>query len=261
MLKYLYYVILLFIAASCISNKKTIYIQDPRVTTKDTVSVPFEYKDYKIHPRDMLNIRVVGLDPKTTVFFNADYGTSGNNPITMGSPQAAYMTAYIVDDSGYVYMPILGSIYVKGLTVQEIQKKVEALVNEHVETASVFVKIVNFKITVLGDVNHPGLFYMYNPRMSIFEVLAQAGDLNAVANRTRVKLIRMEEGRAEIIYLNVLDPKVISSKYFFIKPNDILYVENYKVKPFKANTSTFTFVVGLVTTFFVIYTFINTIKK
>src|SRR6185312_4651108 len=182
MLKYLYYIIVLFFAASCISNKKTIYLQDPRVTTKDTISIPFEYKDYKIHSRDMLNIRVIGLDPKTTVFFNADYGTSGNNPVMMGTPQAAYMMAYVVDDSGYVYVPILGAIYVKGLTIQEAQKKIEALVNEHVETASVFVKLVNYKITVLGDVNRPGLFYMYNPRMSVFEVLAVAGDLDAFAN-------------------------------------------------------------------------------
>ena len=255
MLKYLYYLLLLLLTASCLTNKKTIYIQDKRVNHTDTVSTPFTFTEYKIHTKDLLSIKVIGLDTKTTIFFNADYGTSGTNPTMLASPAAAYLTAYIVDDSGYVYMPFLGSIYVKGLTTDQAQKKVEALVNEHVETASVFVKLVNYKITLLGDIKSPGLYYMYNPRMNIFEVISLAGDVNDVASRKRVRLIRMEEGKTTMIYLNLLDPNIISSKYFFIKPNDMIYIENYKVKQFRANLGTFSFGLGLVTTFFVLLTF------
>ena len=124
MLKYFYYVLLLFFTASCISNKKTIYIQDSKVNYTDTVSVANAFSDYKIHTRDLLSIKVIGLDQKTTAFFNSDMGTTGNNPMMMGSPSAVYLTAYIVDDSGYVYMPVIGSIYVKGLTVEQVQKKI-----------------------------------------------------------------------------------------------------------------------------------------
>ena len=235
-------------------------MQDPRVNYTDTVAVPFTYTDYKIHTKDMLSIRVIGMDQKTTFFFNADMGTSGSNPMMMGTPQAAYLTAYVVDDSGYVYMPVLGSVYVKDLTIEQAHKKIEALINEHVETATVFIKLVNYKVTVLGDVKSPGLIYIYNPRINIFEVLAMVGDLSEVANRKRVKLIRAEQGRTEIIYLNLLDPKIISSKYYFIKPNDIIYVENYRVKPFRSNITSITFVLGLVTTFFVILTYAKTVK-
>ena len=257
MLKYFYYFILLFLTASCISNKKTIFLQDSRVNHTDTIGTPYSFAEYKVHTKDLLSIRVIGMDPKTTAFFNADMGTMGNNAMMMGSPPVAYLTAYCVDDSGYVYMPVLGSVYVKGLTVDQIQKKVETLVNEHVETASVFVKLVNYKITLLGDIRTPGLYYVYNPRINIFEALALGGDVTEVAHRKRIKLVRLEEGRTESIYLNLLDPKILSSKYYFIKPNDIIYVENYRVKPFRSNTATIGFVVGLVTTFFVILTYIK----
>ena len=260
MLKYFYYVLLLFFAASCITNKKTIYIQDKRVNYTDTVAVPTNFTEYKIHTKDLLSIKVIGLDQKTTVFFNSDLGTTGNNPMMMGTPQAAYLLAYIVDDSGYVYMPVIGSIYIRGLTIDQAQKKIEGLVNEHVEAVSVFVKLVNFKVSILGDIRSPGMFYMYNPRMNIFEVLALGGDVTEVANRKRVKLIRQQEGRAEIVYLNLLDPKIISSKYNYIKPNDILYIENYKVKPFRSNVNSFTFALGLITTVFAIYTYVKIVQ-
>ena len=257
MFKYFYYMMMLFLAASCISNKKTIYLQDPRVNYTDTISTNYNFIDYKINPKDLLSIKVLGMDPKTTNFFNSDFGTMGNNPMMLASAASAYLAAYVVDDSGYVYMPVLGMVYVKGLTVDKVQKKIEALVNEHVETASVFVKLVNYKITLLGDIKTPGLYYVYNPRINIFEALAMGGDLTELANRKRIKLVRIEEGKIESIYLDILDPNIFNSKYYFIKPNDVIYVENYKVKPFRSNITSIGFVVGLVSTFFVILTYIK----
>jgi len=223
--KYLRFIYLFFLATSifsCVPQKKIVYLQGKQ---NDSVFIGQEQFVYKIQPRDLLHISIVSPDIRVTSFYNIQ-----QTPSQAVSPGSMYLNGYVVNDSGIVNIPVIGKVKVKDQTLSEIQANIEKIVREQVSDATVVVKLLSYRVTVLGEVRNPGLHYMYNERFTLLEALGMAGDLSEYGNRKNVKLMRPKNGGTEIVHLDLTDENLLKSPYFYLKPNDVVYVAPMKAK-------------------------------
>ncbi|MBR4729492.1 MAG: polysaccharide biosynthesis/export family protein [Prevotella sp.] len=218
--------------ASCGSTKDVAYFQN----SEDIDFTRSEYLyDARIMPKDVLTITVNTVNPEASAPFNLIVSTALNTSSvnqSIGSNRA--LQTYLVDNKGCIEFPVLGTIEVGGLTKsmceQLLHDKIKPYLNA-AENPVVTVRMSNYKISVLGEVNRPGMFTVGNEKINILEALAQAGDLTIYGVRDRVKLIREDaKGRKEIHTINLTDANIISSPYYYLQQNDIIYVEPNKVK-------------------------------
>jgi len=227
--KYLSFVLVVLLY-SCGSTKNVAYFQNAKY-------VDFEQSrhlyDAKVMPKDILTITVTTVNPEAATPFNLTVPTtlSQNQRSTYNQ---ALLQSYLVDNNGQIEYPIVGTITVGGLTKSECEKlilsKIRPFLNEN-ERPVVTVRMTNYKISVLGEVARPGMFTVGNEKINILEALAQAGDLTIYGVRSNVKLIREDaEGKKQIYTLNLNDASLVSSPYYYLQQNDIVYVEPNKVK-------------------------------
>lgn len=215
---------------SCSSTKNIPYFKNGDQV--DLSQSEFLY-DARIMPKDILTITVNTSNPEAAAPFNLTV-PSAYNPQGAVNWTSQTLQTYLVDNQGFIDYPVLGRIDVGGLTKSACEKmirdKIKPYLNEN-ENPVVTVRMSNYKISVLGEVARPGMFTVSNEKINILEALAQAGDLTIYGVRDRVRLIREnEKGRKEIHTLNLNDANLISSPYYYLQQNDIVYVEPNKVK-------------------------------
>jgi polysaccharide export outer membrane protein len=149
-------------------------------------------------------------------------------------------------------------VYVKGKTIPEVSAILAEKIDKYTSNVQVKVKLVSFKVTVLGEVRSPGVHFIYNDRASVLEAIGFAGDLTDVANRHKIKLIRTIDNKVQISTLDLTDRSLIEGDHFFLLPNDVLYVEPMKAKNFRLNLPAISLIISSITTVLVI---INLIGK
>ena len=175
---------------------------------------------YKVRPHDMLYIQVNGEDAISTDILNL----AGSSASYVASYNLDLVT-YIVNESGEISYPKLGIIKVEGLTVDEIRDIIQTGVDKYIENTSVFVRLVERNITVLGEVRNPGQKPMVRNQLTIFEALGAAGDITDYGNRKNIKRLRETEEGTIVVTLDLTDPSFITSPDYLILPNDVIYVE------------------------------------
>lgn len=219
--------ILLF--ASCQSYKKVPYLQDAKVV-EQTAQQENLY-DAKIMPKDLLTIVVSCTSPELAVPFNLTVATQNNVAITSTTSQPI-LQQYLVDNDGKINFPVLGELRVGGLTKKEAEQLIVEKLKPYIkETPIVTVRMVNYKISVLGEVARPGTFTISNEKVNLLEALAMAGDMTVWGVRDNVKLIRESaDGKQEIITLDLNSAETILSPYYWLQQNDIVYVTPNKAK-------------------------------
>ena len=205
---------------------------------------------YKIQPDDVLSVKILGLDPNTTSFFNIESNTAFNQY----NPAALYLNGYSVNDSGYIYLPIIGPLMVKDLNIEEAASLIQSKVDEHLSKATVIVKLVNFKLTVLGEVKKPGMYNIYNDRVTIFEALGLAGDITDFGNRTNVMLIRQTARGTMLFNIDMTDSELIRSELYFLLPGDVIYVEPLRAKAVRLGVPAAQLILSGISTILLIYT-------
>ena len=134
------------------------------------------------------------------------------------------MNSYNVGNEGTIVFPIIGKVFVQNMTVNEIKDVIQQKIGEYLKETMVVVKIVNFKITLVGEINRPGQYSVYKDDITIFEALSMAGDMTEFSNRKHVALIRQIQGGSRVTYLNMTSDKILTSNYYYLQPNDIIYV-------------------------------------
>lgn len=226
--------------SSCGSTKNVAYFQNSEEVDLSDSKVLY---DAHIMPKDVLTITVSTTDPDAAVPFNLTVPTPYTQQQRTSSAQAM-LQSYIVDNAGNIDFPILGSIHVGGLTKSEAELLIHDRIRPYMsqtENPIVTVRMTNYKFSVIGEVNRPGMFTVANEKINILEALAQAGDLTIYGVRDRVKLIREDAtGKKEIHTLNLNDTHIISSPYYYLQQNDIVYVEPNKVKSQNSNIGSMT---------------------
>lgn len=225
------------ILGSCVTNKKFTLLQKKSVrehrTPTDSVvrEYPTVQVDYKIQPEDIISVRFESLTAKDYDFLNLNQSSqSGTTNIAQGN---ALLIGELVDHAGEIPLPYFGKTKVGGLTVFEAQEKLTGLVKPYLDQPVVKVRLLNFRFTILGEVNREGTITVSNNRVSLLEAIGLAGGITDLADRDHIKLIRNKDGKSEIQYINLLTEDFIQSPYYYINQNDILVVPPLRQRPFR----------------------------
>ena len=231
----------------CATKKDIIYNLDAGDQT-----IEQKFKNISIDYGDVLEINVSALNPESVAIFkrNAD------NVRTNVQPEVLKIQGYLVNEEGYIEFPVLGKVKAVGLSTSDLANNIKDGVSFYVKNPSVNVRLANYKITLLGEVARPGTYTVLEERIDILQAIGLAGDLTINANRRNVKLIRRNDNKVEEISLNLIEGDLLSSPYYYLKQNDVLYFapNTAKVKSsgLIGNAGTFSSVLSLILSFVVI---------
>jgi polysaccharide export outer membrane protein len=220
------YFVLIIFTSSCVDTKKIAYLSDVQDSLRVASIAGIEAV---IQPKDILSIEVSSVSPEATAIFNTpNVGSPG-----VSSGTSSVQTAgYLVDQRGEIKFPLLGDIKAAGLTPKEIENFIykELVDRKLLYDPVVSVRLINFRVTVLGEVNRPGVIIAPNEQLNVLEALGQAGDLTIFGIRDNIKLIRQDGDYKIVKRLNLNSSQLLNSPYFFLKSNDVLYVEPGRAK-------------------------------
>ncbi len=238
----LHVIVFASLLSSCISTKKINYFEN-----KDQVDLALSKHlfDAKIMPKDILQIQVFSMTPEAAQPFNLMKLTGGSVSTTTSSNGQGTVYDYLVDNDGNIEYPVLGTLHLGGLSKTEAEQLIKSKIQPYLaeaENVVVHVRMINYKYAILGGVNRPGVFTTRNEKVSILEAIAQAGDLTTFAYRDRIYLIRENaDGQKDFHQLDINDANIISSPYYYLQQNDVIYVEQKKIQArnafISANTS------------------------
>lgn len=238
----LFFIVALFVTifgSSCVTHRDLISLNGgenlPKGEIPDSVlqrMSPVAFEAYRVRPNDQLFVRINSFEGSTGDFINQNLSSQSAANRQGFDPSTIYFNSYTVNDSGYIKLPILEDIKVTGFTTTEIQDHLNAALKPYLKLASADVKLGNRRVTLLGEVASPGVQYLYNEKNTLLEALGLAGDITPFGNRKKVKLIRQTETGVETVYLNLNRSDFITTPYFYIQPNDVVYVEPLKAKSF-----------------------------
>lgn len=221
------------LASSCVQHRQLINFNEANLP-EDTPEQIVNAMNLTIQPEDLLRIDVHSIDPLAAAPFTPGAGPDGqrqNMNMQMGGQGQGgnYMLelfqGYLVDQNGYIDFPVLGQLKVQGLTIEEAKGQIYELLQEYLKDPVVEMRFLNLKITVLGEVNLPGVQRLSNKRVTLLEAIGMAGDLSDYANRNNVLVIREEEGRRTYTRLDLQSAEIFTSPYFYMQQNDVIYVE------------------------------------
>ena len=216
---------------SCSTPKNVAYIQNS--DDVDYAKSEFLY-DARIMPKDILTITISTVNPEASAPFNQIVRPTLTSATSTIATSGGSLQIYLVDNNGCIEFPVVGTLQVGGLTKSMCEKLIHDKIKRYMnaeENPIVTVRMSNYKISVIGEVNRPGMFTVGNEKINIFEALAQAGDLSIYGVRDRVKLIRENaKGRKEIHTINLNDANIVNSPYYYLQQNDVVYVEPNQVK-------------------------------
>ena len=226
-------VLLAFWLVSCQSYKKVPYLQDTALVSDTEQSI--HQTGVKVMPKDLLTIAVSCSTPELAAPFNliSSGAASGTEGKMAGQGTMSFVPQqYLVDNQGNINFPVLGEIYVGGLTKLEIENLIIDKLKVYLKEAPlVTVRIANYRISVLGEVTKPGSFVVSNEKINLLEALAMAGDLTIYGMRDNVKLIRTgQDNKQEIITMDLNKAETVISPYYQLQQNDIIYVTPNKTK-------------------------------
>ena len=211
----------LLLTTSCVSRKKIAYFQDlPELQAE----VDLAKSSLEIQPNDLLTITVSAANIEAVQPFNLPL-TSAPNLAGGGVGGRMELQSYLVDSDGNIEFPVLGTVHVAGLTRQELVEKLKEEISEYVQNPIVNIKIVNFQVTVLGEVVRPGTFTVPDERISLPKALGLAGDLSIYGQRDNVLVMREAGGKTEYAYIDLTSSDFINSPYYYLQQNDVIYVE------------------------------------
>lgn len=218
-------IILLF--QSCATKRNLVYFSNLQDSVTYTEAIT-NYVKPKIQPGDALAIKVTTLNPDANILFNS--GSLPMNNQTTGVSSGVSTTAtlpdgYIVDDEGEIDFPQLGKVKLEGLTKEEAQRKIADEVAKTAKEPIVNIRILNFRVSVIGEVAHSGSFTIPNNKVNVLEALSLAGDMTPYAIRENVLVIREENGRRIVEHINFNDKNLLNSPFYNLQQNDVVYVQ------------------------------------
>jgi polysaccharide export outer membrane protein len=222
---------------SCSTNKKIIYFQDLQNTKSAELENAVVYKEPLIQPNDNLSINIFTLNQQTGAIINQAATTPimGSNSNTSGAPQGS---GFIVDKNGDVELALAGKIRVGGLTTFDAREVVRKRVSEFYNQSNVELRLANFKVSVLGEVKSPSTYNMQNEKATVMDAISVAGDLTVYGRRDNVLIVRDIDGKKTYAHLDLNSSSVFNSPYYYLRQNDLVYIEPNKARNAANNAAT-----------------------
>ncbi len=252
------------LAVSCVSRKKLTYLQDKNEIKIDSANfAKLDREKYVVQINDIINITVKSYSEELSKLFNVANQTPVN---AAGGDLIFYLNGYSVSDEGDINMPVLGKVYVLGKNLNEIKDIVTTKLSEYFkeETIYVNVQLAGIRYTVIGDINSPGKYIIYQNQANIFEAIALAGDITTVGNRNEVQIIRQYPDGVKFFEIDLTDKSIVSNPLYFIQPNDIINVKPLPQRSIGIGTTgfqTFASILGVLASSLSVYLAIRNINR
>ena len=238
-----------FFLASCASKKNIYYLQDI-----DNSALESSFKFLNIQPGDILDIQIKALDPESVIIFQRQYTAS----LPQNQIQNRVVDGYLVGEDGSINLPILGSVDTSNKTTNSLAFEIQSALSPYIKNPSVNIRLLNFRVSILGEVANPGTFTVLEERISIPQALGLAGDLTINGDRNNVLLIRNQNGNKVNQMIDLTKSEFLKSKFYFLKQNDIIYVRpnNARIKSsgLVGNASTLVSILSLAVSLFIVIT-------
>lgn len=202
------------------------YFQD--IKSPGATQAIANFQPLKIQPADLLGINVNSLSPEGNAVFNTSINRVNGNGLDASTTNPIY--GFRVNANGQIQLPYVGSMTVAGMTTDEVSKALAAKLQDYLKSPIVNVRILNFKISVLGDVQRPDTYNIQNEHININEALSLAGDLTITAKRNNILLVREENGQRQFFVIDLTKKDVFDSPYYYLHNNDVIYVDADKTK-------------------------------
>ncbi len=232
-MKQLFYLLFsgLLFFSSCVSHKELVNFNEANLPEGQPEQI-INAMNITIQPEDLLRITVHSLDPLAAAPFNLEEGNNNNRMAggNQGTQQLELFTGYFVDQEGFIDFPVLGRIPVEGKTLEETKNDLINRLQTYLKDPVVNIRYLNFKVTVLGEVNVPGTLRLTNKRVTLLEAIGMAGDLTDYAQRNNVLVIREQDGSRTYERLNLQSDEIFTSPYFYLQQNDVIYVEPLRAR-------------------------------
>jgi polysaccharide biosynthesis/export protein len=257
-MKNIYLLLVILIVSSSCSKRNLRYFSD--IDTQKEYKVPINAATQpKIQEDDLLSITVTSLNAESNMLFNAGVlaPSSQSSNVFISNP---INENYLVDKNGFINYPVVGQVNLRGLTKLEAIEKMTKLLEDYVQDPIVNIRFMNFKITVIGEVQKPDTFVIPTEKVTVLEALGLAGDMTAYGRRDNVLIIREKDGVRTSSRINLNTTEILSSPYYYLHQNDIVYVEPFKTKAIQADSNPQLFAVISMVSSLVIILFFNVMR-
>ena len=192
---------------------------------------------------------MISRNEESNTLFNLETNTNAGN--TRLTDASLYLNGFSINQKGNIDIPNVGEIYVLNQTLEEAEQTILEKAEEYLINPFVLVKLANFEITVLGEVNMPGRYPVYKEGLTIYDALAMAGDINDYGKLTEVKLIRSNKNKKQIHYVDLTDANILNSKFYYLRNNDLIYIQPLKYKGLRKSQSQI--ILSTLTTFAILF--------
>ena len=238
-------VLLPLLMASCVTSRRVNLMQEPGKNHIPQYADTVSYEDYELRIGDRLYIYVYSVDERVDKMFNSSSGTIGVQMLQGGGGVGGSydLYTYLVQEDGCIDFPMVGRVSVRGMTTRGVKRVLEDELSSFIKSygdyqmMSVEVKIVRRSFSVISD-RGSGTFNIQKEKVTIFEALAMAGDIGDFGDRSKVRIVREKEGQTEVKVFDVRSKDIINSEYYYIEPNDVIYIQRIKGQSFGINSVT-----------------------
>ena len=238
-------VLLPLLMASCVTSRRVNLMQEPGKNHIPQYADTISYEDYELRIGDRLYIYVYSVDERVDKMFNSSSGTIGVQMLQGGGGVGGSydLYTYLVQEDGCIDFPMVGRVSVRGMTTRGVKRVLEDELSSFIKSygdyqmMSVEVKIVRRSFSVISD-RGSGTFNIQKEKVTIFEALAMAGDIGDFGDRSKVRIVREKEGQTEVKVFDVRSKDIINSEYYYIEPNDVIYIQRIKGQSFGINSVT-----------------------
>ena len=239
---------------SCSTKKNITYLRDlsDEVIMKGVPAVP---EEHTIRPNDNLYVSVRTINPEINELFASAGGSEGASAPRYESAAGQHINGYQVDNDGLIILPVIGVVKLEGLTLKQAQAEIQKKADEYLKEANIQVKLLNFKVNVLGEVNKPGVYYNYNNSLTILESLGMAGGITEYAGLKDVAVVRMTPYGTKSYKIDLTKKNALKSEAFFLQPNDLVYIKPQSMKSARLNSGMYSLFLSSISTIILILKF------
>ena len=224
--------VLIVLVQGCTPMHKITYLNNSQLGEWDVSPIP---PKHHLEIGDILIVKVISRNEESNNLFNIETSTNSTNPRLTAA--TLYLNGFTISQEGTIDIPNVGKVFVLNQTLEEAEETILAKAEDYLINPFVVVKLANFEITILGEINAPGRYPVYKEGLTIYDALAMAGDINDYGNLTKVKIIRSNKNKKQIYYLDLTDANILTSDFYYLRNNDLIYIQPLKYKGFRKSQS------------------------